>query len=285
MSALPTPLPVPRINEIFVRPKWAPNGKKVIFYARRYAEREFLVLPLNGGTAQRLSGLEFDPGGYCWMGNDALLIRRTSRRPIQSKLIRVDLATRSEAILMTTKDAGGILGNMTCSQDGKLVFIKQVYEVSGKLLDLNTNSETSVLLPNNLRSADVPISADGKNLLFIAGNDGAQAIFIMPTSGGKPRELLKVTGPEELQLTYGLAWSPDGRYVYFVKRANRDKDFELFRISTSEGKEEPLGLSGIDLRDLDVSPDGSRIAFSLGKLNRSEVYAVENFLPNARDSR
>jgi hypothetical protein len=33
-------------------------------------------------------------------------------------------------------------------------------------------------------------------------------------------------------------------------------------------------LAGINLRDLSVSPDGSRIAFAMGPLNRPEIWAV-----------
>jgi Tol biopolymer transport system component len=33
---------------------------------------------------------------------------------------------------------------------------------------------------------------------------------------------------------------------------------------------------------LDISPDGKRIAFSIGAAQRPEIWAMENFLPAAK---
>jgi hypothetical protein len=40
-----------------------------------------------------------------------------------------------------------------------------------------------------------------------------------------------------------------------------------------------MGLKVEDLRDLDIAPDGTRIAFSIGAVNRPEIWAIQKFLP------
>ena len=43
-----------------------------------------------------------------------------------------------------------------------------------------------------------------------------------------------------------------------------------------------MGLQAADIRDLDISPDGRRIAFSLGAVGRQEIWAMDNFLPSGK---
>jgi hypothetical protein len=40
-----------------------------------------------------------------------------------------------------------------------------------------------------------------------------------------------------------------------------------------------MGLKLDDIRDLDIAPDGTRIAFSIGAVNRPEIWAIKGFLP------
>ena len=103
----------------------------------------------------------------------------------------------------------------------------------------------------------------------------------VPAGGGPARELARVKAPAELQPAIGYTWSPDDRFVYFLKRANANAPYELFRVPAGGGSEESMGLRGADLRDLDISPDGRRIAFSIGALGRSEIWAMNNFLPTS----
>ena len=54
------------------------------------------------------------------------------------------------------------------------------------------------------------------------------------------------------------------------------------RVPASGGAEEVMGLQAADIRDLDISPDGRRIAFSLGAVGRQEIWAMDNFLPSGK---
>jgi Tol biopolymer transport system component len=92
--------------------------------------------------------------------------------------------------------------------------------------------------------------------------------------------LARLKSPAEFQPIYwGVAWSPDNEFVYFVKRNDRRAPFVLFRIPAAGGAEERVGLEGADIRDLDISLDGTRIVFSLGATEQPEIWAVDNFLP------
>jgi Tol biopolymer transport system component len=102
---------------------------------------------------------------------------------------------------------------------------------------------------------------------------------VVPTNGGEPRELLRLSSPAEFQRAFfGFTWSPDDQFVYFLKRPNPDAPYELFRIAATGGTEQKLGLTYPALRDIDISPDGTKIAFSVGDPVHAELWAVDNIL-------
>jgi dipeptidyl aminopeptidase/acylaminoacyl peptidase len=117
-------------------------------------------------------------------------------------------------------------------------------------------------------------------VVFLAPIDAqTSALITVPTSGGASREIARAKAPAELQFFYGFSWSPDDRYVYFVQRPDSHSPHELFRVPASGGAEESMGLKAMDIRDLDIAPDGRRIAFSIGAAQQTEIWAMENFLP------
>jgi hypothetical protein len=54
--------------------------------------------------------------------------------------------------------------------------------------------------------------------------------------------------------------------------------YELFRIPATGGKEQYMGLRFPALRDIDISPDGTMIAFSVGDPIHAELWAIDNVL-------
>jgi len=109
------------------------------------------------------------------------------------------------------------------------------------------------------------VSPDGRHLLIGAPN----ALWICPTTGGEPRELLKlkpyVHGMEGFSqdVRNCVAWTPDGRYLLFQHRHS------WWRISAEGGEPECLNELPRNFRlhisspsDLRVHPDGRKIAFS-----------------------
>ena len=111
----------------------------------------------------------------------------------------------------------------------------------------------------------------------------------MPISGGEPRRLVELIGPEAIEkilLTQGLdnalCWTPDGRYVLFVKANPNNQNLRsLWRVPVAGGEPEDLGLEMDRLRHPVISADGRKIAFTAGG-SKTEVWVMENFLPNGQ---
>jgi dipeptidyl aminopeptidase/acylaminoacyl peptidase len=60
-------------------------------------------------------------------------------------------------------------------------------------------------------------------------------VFVTPAAGGQPRRVTRSPGNED-----DLAWSPDGRYLTFIHRANRTANARLARVSVQGGDPEIL---------------------------------------------
>jgi len=103
-------------------------------------------------------------------------------------------------------------------------------------------------------------------------------LLVAPTAGGSGREIARTAAGESFQIgsgNEGVAWSTDGRFLYYAKQVAPNGNFEIFRVPAGGGSEERLGLAGVGLRELSVSPDGSRIAFAMGPMDRPEIWAIE----------
>jgi len=140
--------------------------------------------------------------------------------------------------------------------------------------DLSTADETLLYTGTGNAPMGFAVSPDGRHLAV--GDWGG--IFIIPTSGGKPRELVRLEPPGGR--TSGLAWSRDGSSLYFSRRLKGS--IWLHRVAVAGGAPESLNFEiGEELR---FSPDGRRLAFTRSKGQKvAEIWVMENFLPAAKE--
>jgi Tol biopolymer transport system component len=112
----------------------------------------------------------------------------------------------------------------------------------------------------------------------VAVVDGS-SLYVVSAEGGAPRRILDLKEPSQIRFS-SLAWTPDARWLLFGKW-NGDRG-ELWRISPDGGTAQFAGLLARDEYPyfLRVSPDGLKLAFSLGDgaLPTSEIWVMENFL-------
>jgi Tol biopolymer transport system component len=119
------------------------------------------------------------------------------------------------------------------------------------------------------------------------GDGKSQVLLVMPATGGEARELVRVDGEKEVPFWGSPAWTPDGRYVTFLKSVKgeaqisyKDRQWQLWRVAVEGGEPQQLGLNFVGqlTGELRIHPDGRHVATDDIRVNL-EVWVMENFLP------
>jgi Tol biopolymer transport system component len=147
------------------------------------------------------------------------------------------------------------------SPDGKYLLLNS----RGKLWKLAVEGGEPVAVDSgsiNRLNNDHGISADGKWYAI-----SAQQVYILPSSGGEPKQITKATP------SYFHTWSPDGKSI--IMCAQRNGNFDLFRVPVDgSGEEERLTVhTGYD-DGPDFSPDGKWIYFNSDRSGSWDVWRI-----------
>jgi tricorn protease len=110
-------------------------------------------------------------------------------------------------------------------------------------------------------------SPDGKWIAFTGQYDGDEQVYVIPVTGGVPKQLTFYPARGPLTPRWGYdnqvyGWTPDGKSVIF--RGLREHfdlaDNRLYSVAVDGGMPQPFPMpySGAG----DVSPDGSKVVYS-----------------------
>lgn len=111
------------------------------------------------------------------------------------------------------------------------------------------------------------ISPDGKWIAFSAEYSGTRQIFVIPSSGGTPKQLtfynsVGIMPPRGGWDNVVLDWTPDSKQILF--RGNRtpylERNGKYFLVSIDGGLEKPLEIANGGFATL--SPDASKVCFT-----------------------
>jgi eukaryotic-like serine/threonine-protein kinase len=109
---------------------------------------------------------------------------------------------------------------------------------------------------NNGHISEVAISPDGKYLLQALEEKGLQSLWLHHIPTGANKEVV-----EPAAVSYaGLTFSPDGNYIYFVRREEKEEAYaQLYNAPVLGGTPKML-VSDVD-SPITFSPDGQHFAF------------------------
>jgi Tol biopolymer transport system component len=112
-------------------------------------------------------------------------------------------------------------------------------------------------------------SPDGSRVAFTSARTQPQALFVKDVVGSGPETLLR-EGPADL---YPESWSRDGRTLFYQSSA-RLTEGRTGWMWTMDGEEAPTPVvkTGFRVDELQVSPDGTLLAYASAESGRYEVY-------------
>ena len=297
-------------------PAWSPDGKSLAFLSARPGNvvmvrpMGFVVMILSHDTGQLRElhhQLQIAPGGASlrWSPDGLSLALQATDAKGRQGIFRID-ATTGEAtpIALSSNGPGGQGGTLygpKWAPDGRKIYYTRISRAGGSTAiverDLSSGNENEVIRRSGSPYAllDVDLSPDGRYWAAMDGDwfPGSSAtpgrirkwnVSLIPAGGGEPKELMR----GESQGAGILMWAPDSRsiFVYSIKDKSAGAR-EVWRV-TIDGTEPQkldlkvnfLGPVGASDQQFHSHPDGKRIAFAATEpAKRSEVWALENFLP------
>ena len=185
---------------------------------------------------------------------------------IGSNLEVMDVATGKRTIVYTAADS---FQAPNWTKDGQAL----IYNRNGRLyrFDLAKKApaaiDTAFAINNN---NDHVLSFDGKMLAVShhSKDDGnASIVYTVPVNGGTPRRVT-AKGPSYLH-----GWSPDGKYLVYT--AERDGEFDIYKISVAGGAETRLtNAKGLD-DGPEFTPDGRYVYFNSTRSGTMQVWRMK----------
>ncbi len=173
--------------------------------------------------------------------NDA---RQTDARPIEKKSIdwlRIVRFTVSAAVLIFGLTAIGFW------------YVSSKDPNSAPVLTAPFSLEK---LSNDGKAVFAVISPDGKNVVYTSGIEGKQSVWLRQLESANNVEII----PPSDEQYFGLALSPDGVFLYFVRSPNiADTSAAVYRVSIFGGV--PQKIADETQGWISISPDGKQISF------------------------
>ena len=289
-----------RISQRFVndnaRAAWSPDGESLAYYAPRGGAAMDVAAPVTLIVRSMKTGAEREvpakliplgdetDGPPRWFPDGHSVMVSAMHSPGASPGVgyyRVNIETGDAQLLRSTRAAVSLARNPVLSSDGRTLYY---FDDAFVRLDLASGKTTSLdpwLGDKGIQSWE--LSPDGSQLAFLAADRGAVSLEVIPSVGGISRRIAQFSNWGGVSLRGGLAWTPDSHYILFARSDTGDvRNTHMYSVPVSGGVPVKAGISQMSgfLTNPAMHPGGRHLTYSIRELGKSEVWVLENFLPN-----
>ena len=131
-----------------------------------------------------------------------------------------------------------------------------IYSIFLRTRHVSFENFTIENLTNNGHVAHAAISPDGKYLLNVQDENGLQSLWLRHIATGSNTQIL----PPAATRYFGLAFSPDGNYIFCVRRDEEEHTLSSLYSAPVLGGTPHLIIKDVD-SPITFSPDGQRFAY------------------------
>jgi Tol biopolymer transport system component len=245
---------------------WSRDEKRVAFVSERAGGKRVLVLhDMTSGAERDLDTAAYAP--VAWFPDDGSLLAYGTKAGGGEALFRVDVTTGASKYLTDIKE--GWQAFPTLSADGDTVtFMERDYvarENQVWTLAIGSGQKKMLLrfpLPPMVTS--FARSPDGKSLaligIFQQERGRPSALRVVDVADGTTRDLFKEPWGDDTKFS-GVAWSPDGKSLYFVRKTEDYRNEEIWRAEVSTGRRERTGIQMRIVRFPRLGPSARTMVF------------------------
>lgn len=277
-------------NHVF---DWSPDGTKLLYCSflgnKNNSPRKWLILtPESDNEKEILPKLGTDSllGASAWFPNNKSLASCMQMPNNENGIFKLEIENGKIMPLILAKDTH--FQSPQISHNGNILF----YQTNlGSIYSYDLEKKERKLLfqcSEDQFSHSFVLSPDGKFIAFPLATGKLHwtgAIMMMPSYGGEPQAILTVDTRGGFSRNTPIRWSPDGRYIYFVKTLERLTNLELYRVSSQGGIPEPTGLINEGLQNFSIHPESKKIAFSAFIQPKLEFWVLENVFAEKEEAK
>jgi serine/threonine protein kinase len=155
-----------------------------------------------------------------------------------------------------------------------------LYQLLNKRSSSGDTTSESMQISRLTTSGDVEravISPDGKYVAYVASTKSENSLWLRQVGTSSHVQIV----PPSKETYRGVAFSPDGSFIYYTQHEQKSGQWVLTRIATLGGTPEPLVVD-VD-SPVTFSPDGSRLAFVRYAGENDSVFAANIDGSNLRE--
>ena len=256
-------------------PAWSPDGSYLSYqsYGGQRRGVHLVIRSLDSGQTRELWPNLSQFNFARWSSDGKSLLVSAADLKGRAGIYRIDAQTGNTELVLASPP-GQLIIYPSPSPDGK-----KIYYLRGKegrfapkpLIEYDIASATERELMPSRCTGNLSVSFSGA-LIACSTIDPATkepAIWIVPTNGSTPRELLRLHAEDALGVTF-TAWTRDDLSIVFPKGG------EVWIAALAGGSPRKMEIDRGPVLDLRVHPNGRQIAFTTRNKGTQEVRAAEH---------
>lgn len=241
----------------------SPDGRFLLSIQEENGERSLWLRNIITGSDTRVvapSGQRFSAPTFSADGNYIYFLESVRGSSDTQDLFRAPVLGGTPEMIARNVDS-----NPGVSPDGKnIVFVRANDPEVGKwqLVEANADGANEKMLlnvPDKNSSGTLAWSPDGKRIALSSQTNMGGGIRMYEFGSGQVKPFVEFSD----KLAFQMAWSPDGRWLYFVYPSKSERmslNFRIGAVSYPEGKFRPIVNDTTNHSTVSVSADGRTLA-------------------------
>jgi dipeptidyl aminopeptidase/acylaminoacyl peptidase len=266
-------------------PRWAPDGKSFLFVSTRKGDKpQIWRMPADGGEPEQITDLSTGVSSPIWSPDGKRVAYASRVFPdcgADDAKNKAALAKLKESPIQAHLADELLYRHWTSFSGGRRshIFVRELE--GGKTVDVTPGDFESPAF--SLGGEGFAFSPDGEELCFVSNRSAPSArawttnkdLFVVPVGGGEVRNLTA----DNKAYDGHPAYSPDGRYIAFLRQDKPGYEADRFRLALYDRKSGQTRLLGAGFGDwvLDFrwSADSRAVVFKAPIKGRFPLLSVD----------